>query len=263
MLIEIYKIKFLKLIMNKYNKIKQNINMFTTIIRCLIIYLVVFLFFRIMGKRQLGQLQPFEFVITLIIADLATLPMSDRNIPIINGIVPLITLLIVQFTFSVICRKSNLIRRILNGKPVVVISPNGIDYKMLKELNMNMSDLQEGIRCAGTFKMEDIAYALVETNGTITVLPKSQQESPSREDMQIKAEPNGLPRIIICDGKTIQENLISLNINDNDIEEILKKANLKNIIEIAICTIDDNKNVFVQSKSGNPIELSLGDNNEN
>ena len=236
--------------------------MFTTILRCLIIYIIVLLIFRVMGKRQLGQLQPFEFVITLIIADLATLPMSDRNIPLINGIVPLITLLIVQFTFSVICRKSNFIRRILNGKPVVVISPNGIDYNMLKELNMNMNDLQEGIRCSGTFKFEDIAYAIVETNGTITVLPKSQQESASREDLKIDCEPNGLPRIIICDGKIINENLVTLNIENNDIVSILKKHDLV-LNDIIVCTIDDNKNIFLQDKNNNTLEISLEGKNEN
>ncbi|MBQ7308068.1 MAG: DUF421 domain-containing protein [Clostridia bacterium] len=216
-----------------------------------------------MGKRQLGQLQPFEFVITLIIADLATLPMSDRNIPLINGIVPLITLLIIQFTFSVICRKSNFIRRVLNGKPIVIISPNGIDYNMLKELNMNMNDLQEAIRCAGTFKFEDIAYAIVETNGTITVLPKSQQESPSREDMCINAEPNGLPRIIICDGKLVSENLVTLEISDKDIDNVLSQCNIKSITDIVICTADDNKNIFVQNKDSETFEITLGGENEN
>ena len=216
-----------------------------------------------MGKRQLGQLQPFEFVISLIIADLATMPMADRNIPIINGVVPLITLLIVQFFFSMLSRKSTLFRRILNGKPVVIISPDGINYEMLKELNMNMNDLQEGIRCAGTFKIEDIAYALVETNGTITVLPKSLQESPSREDMNISSEPNGLPRIIICDGGILKENIVSLNIKNEDIDKILSMANVDNIKDVVICTMDDNKNVFLQTKYQQTFELSLEDSNEN
>lgn len=216
-----------------------------------------------MGKRQLGQLQPFEFVITLIIADLATLPMADRNIPLINGMVPLVTLLIIQFFFSVLTRKSNFFRRILNGKPVVIISPDGIDYQMLKELNMNMSDLQEGIRCAGTFKIEDVAYAIVETNGTITVLQKSQQEPPTREDMNIQAEPNGLPRIVVCDGKIVKENMLTLNIEENTLNSIIQKTDCNSIMDIAICTIDDNKNVFLQSKNKKTFEITLGDSNEN
>lgn len=234
-----------------------------TITRCLIIYIIVFLIFRIMGKRQLGQLQPFEFVITLIIADLATLPMSDRNIPIINGIVPLITLLIVQFFFSAITRKDNKIRRILNGKPVIIMSPEGINYDMLVELNMNISDLQEGLRCAGIFNLEEVAYAIVETNGTITVLPKSSEEPPSRSDMNIHKEPNGLSRILICDGDIIKENMLTLNIDNFALKKIINMANCNDIKEIMVCTMDDNGNIFIQTKDNKTDSFTFGDNNEN
>ena len=210
-----------------------------------------------MGKRQLGQLQPFEFVITLIIADLATLPMSDRNIPLLNGIVPLITLLITQFLFSVLTRRSNFARRLLNGKPIVVISPQGINYNMLKELNMNLNDIQEAIRCAGTFKFEDISYAIVETNGSVTVLPKSQSEFATKKDLKIDAEPNGLPRIIVCDGKIINENLITMKIDNTMLEKIISKSNCKTVKDFVIVTFDDNKNVFIQTKKGKVFNFQM------
>lgn len=232
--------------------------MFTTILRCLIIYFIVFIIFRFMGKRQLGQLQPFEFVITLIIADLATLPMADRNIPIISGILPLIVLLIVQFSFSVISRKSLKIRRILNGKPVIIVTPNGIEYEKLKELNMNLSDLQEGLRTANYFNIDDVAYALVETNGTITVLPKSAQEPTTREDLNISTESNEIPLMIICDGKVIKENLKTLNFDNSIIEKVMNIGNAKNLQDVVIATLDKNSNVFIQIKNQKYITGKVG-----
>ena len=139
--------------------------MFTLIARCVIIYTIVLIVFRLMGKRQLGELQPFEFVITLIVADLATLPMADTAIPLIHGIVPLITLLLIHFALSLFMRKSIFFRKLISGKPVIIISPKGIDYENLKKLNLNLNDVQESLRTLNYYNFDDIQYAIVETNG--------------------------------------------------------------------------------------------------
>src|SRR5690606_14932664 len=121
----------------------------------------VLILLRIMGKRQIGEMQPYELVITLIIADLATVPMSETALPILHGIIPLVTLCIIHYFLSFLTRKSLYIRKLINGKPVIVIGPNGIDYSALKMLNMNFSDLQESLRTAGYFNLEEVLYAIV------------------------------------------------------------------------------------------------------
>ena len=116
---------------------------FTIIIRSLIIYIIVLFLIRLMGKRQIGEMQPFELVITLVIADLATIPMGEPAIPLIHGIIPLITLVCLHFLLSFLMRKSLYFRKLINGLPVILIGPDGIDFKALRKLNMNFNDLQE------------------------------------------------------------------------------------------------------------------------
>ena len=135
--------------------------MFIVFIRVLIIYITVLVFLRLMGKRQIGEMQPYEVVITLIIADLATLPMSDTNIPLINGILPLAILVLIHFFITILTRKNIKIRRFMSGRPVVVISPKGIEYQALKDLNMNIDDLLESIRQAGFYSFDQILYAII------------------------------------------------------------------------------------------------------
>ena len=142
--------------------------MFTLIARCFIIYLIVLIVFRLMGKRQLGELQPFEFVITLIVADLATLPMADTAIPLIHGVVPLITLLLIHFALSLLIRKSIFFRKVISGKPVIIISPKGIDYENLKKLNLNLNDVQESLRNLNYYSFLPRSYTFF--NFRITVI---------------------------------------------------------------------------------------------
>ena len=129
--------------MLNFVKVANNISMLILLFRCLIIYFIVLVVFRMMGKRQLGELQPFEFVITLIIADLATIPMSEINIPLLHGLIPLLTLSVMHFLISFLARKSIAMRKLFNGKPVIVINSSGIDYEALRKRNMNFNDLSE------------------------------------------------------------------------------------------------------------------------
>ena len=186
---------------------------FTLITRSLIIYSIVLLLVRLMGKRQIGEMQPFELVITLIIADLATVPMAETSLPLVYGIFPIITLCCVHFLLSFLTRKSTIIRKFLNGKPVILIDPKGINYKNLKESNMNFSDLQEGLRNQGYFNLDEILYAIIQTNGTLSIMPRSQYAPLTANDMKIDKEKSALPIIIVAEGKKMEENLKN---NDNN-----------------------------------------------
>lgn len=206
-----------------------------------------------MGKRQLGELQPFEFVITLIIADLATIPMAEINIPLLHGIIPLITLTLVQFLISFISCKSITMRKVINGKPVIIISPNGIDYENLKKLNMNINDLNEALRNLNYFSFEDIDYAIVETNGKISVLPKSSASPVTNGDLKLKTEPNYLPIMLICEGKYLKENFKTADVTTDFVEKILNKNGIFEMKDVIFLTLDNSGKIVLQVKDKPPI----------
>ena len=202
-----------------------------------------------MGKRQVGEMQPFEFVITLIIADLACIPMAELSVPLGHGIVPIITLLIVHFFICVLARKFMFARYLLTGKPAIVISPKGINYKELKELNMTLDDLMELVRGCSVFNLSEIAYAIIETNGNLCVIKKSEVEPPTREDFKVKVSQNGLPVNIIMDGKIMTANVAMVGIDEKFMQKCVEKANLKKIKDVLIMTLDNNGEVFIQGKN--------------
>ena len=220
--------------------------MLTIVVRAIIIYLVVLFLYRLMGKRQLGQMQPFELVLTLIIADLATIPMAEVSVPVLHGIVPLLTLVILHFVLTFLSKISNKFASFLSGKPVIVINPDGIDYKALKNLNISVDDVFEAIRGCGYFKIEQIQYAIMETNGKMSVLPKSQYAPVTVEDMQLETEKSAIPINIINEGKIVKDNLPIADINETDVKNILERAKIKKVKDVLILTVDKNGAVYIQ-----------------
>lgn len=148
--------------------------MLTIVIRVIIIYIIAIVVMRLMGKRQIGEMEPFELVITLIIADLATIPMADPTIPIWYGILPLLVIQVIHFCVVKLQCKSETIRNILSGSPVIVVSPQGIDHKKLKELDICEDELMELLRGKDIFDIHDIDYAILESSGKLSVVPKGE-----------------------------------------------------------------------------------------
>lgn len=219
------------------------------IIRSIIIYIGVLIVVRLMGKRQVGEMQPFEFVITLIIADLACIPMAELSVPLLHGIVPILTIMIVHFLICFLARKFMFARYLLNGRPAIVIGPNGIQYDKLKKLNMTLDDLMELMRGCNAFNVEDIAYAIIETNGNLCIIQKAEVMPATREDMKVKVSQSALPINIIMDGCLMKENVKLAGIDDKFIMDCLKKASLTKIKDVLLMTLDNNGNVFIQGKS--------------
>lgn len=199
-----------------------------------------------MGKRQLGQMQPFELVLTLIIADLATIPMAEVSVPVLHGIVPVLTLVILHFALSFLSQLSNKFAHFLSGKPVIVINPNGIDYKALKNLNLSVDDVFEAIRGCGYFSLEQVQYAIMETNGKMSVLPKSEYSPVTIQDMKLNVEKSSIPINLINEGKVIKENLKIAQIDEVKVMEILKQANIKKVKDVLLLTLDKNGLVYLQ-----------------
>lgn len=219
--------------------------MLIVFIRAILIYVFLLIIMRLMGKKQLGELQPFEFAITLIVADLATIPMSDTTVPITYGIVPMLTLLVLQIFLAKGVKHSIKLRRIINGKPVIVINEQGIDTKAMNDLDMTVNDLLEAIRTAGYFTLSDVQYAIVETNGTLTVLPKAEASPATLGDMKIKKPQPTLPYSLICEGKTMQRNIDLCGFTNAKLESILEHYSLKPK-DILLLTVNDKEDLYIQ-----------------
>lgn len=219
------------------------------LLRSIIIYICVLVVVRLMGKRQVGEMQPFEFVVTLIIADLACIPMAELSVPLVHGIVPIVSLMILHFLICLLSRKLTIARYLLTGKPVVVISPRGINYKELKALNMTLDDLMELIRGCSVFNLSEIAYAIIETNGNLCVIKKSECEPPTRNDLKVKVGQSTLPVSIILDGEVMKKNVAMVGIKQELIDECLSKANLNKVKDVLIMTLDNSGEVYIQGKN--------------
>lgn len=226
--------------------------MLTIVLRAIIIYLVVLFVFRVMGKRQLGQMQPFELVLTLIIADLATIPMAEIGVPVLHGIIPLLTLVILHFLLTLLSRLSTKFSMIISGKPVIVINPKGIDYKALKKLNITIDDVFEAMRGLGYFSLDQVEYAIMETNGKLSVMPKAEAAPATNGALKIETEPAAIPVTIVSEGKLMKDNLVFAKVDEEFIQNFLKeklgdKAKIENVL---VMTIDKNGLVYLQMKNG-------------
>ena len=221
--------------------------MLVVFIRVLIIYITVLVFLRIMGKRQIGEMQPYEVVITLIIADLATLPMSDSNIPLLHGILPLAILVLLHYFITLLTRKNSKIRRIVSGQPIVVISPNGLEYQAFKNLNITIDDISEMLRQNGFYSFDQILYAIIETNGKISVIPKSANAPATAQDVGVNNPPAKIPSIVVSDGKMMKSQMKELKIDTEKLNKILNYLKVNSIKELIILSIDNNGKVFYQT----------------
>lgn len=213
--------------------------------RSIIIYLFLLVTMRLMGKKQLGELQPFEFAISLIAAELACIPMSDTQVPIAYGLVPIFTLFVVEFIITKIVKHSIKLRKLINGKPVIVINQNGIDYKSMSRLDLTIHDILEAIRNKDYTSPSEIEYAIIETNGQMSIIPKSHSRPVTLDDIDlIKPQPL-LPYSIICEGKLMQNNLDNLGIEKQRIMNLLEKNKLKQK-DVLLLTVDSNHNFYLQ-----------------
>lgn len=220
-------------------------------IRVLVIYLVVIGIMRLMGKRQIGEIEPFELVITLIIADLATIPMAELTIPIWYGIVPLLVIACIHFLFSWLSKKSPLMRDVLSGKPVIVIDPNGIDFAELKKLNISCEELVEQIRNLDYFDLNEVNYAIVERNGKITVIPKTANMPVTRQDMKLVKPENDVFYCIVENGHILHKNFKEMGLqHDVVMPDITHKIGCT-MKDIAFCSLSEGGDVYIQKHGSN------------
>lgn len=208
-----------------------------------------------MGKRQLSELQPFEFVITLIIAELACIPMSETQIPLVYGIIPIFTLFVVHLFITKLASKNIKFNKFLNGKPIVIMTPKGMDKRLLDELDMSVTDLLHALRSAGYFYPSQVAYAILETDGTLSVLPKSQFAPVTPMDQNIQVEQSNLPYPIICEGIIENKNLDIVGVSMEDVDYLLQQNNIeqKDVLLLSMTETE----AFLQPMKGSCIIVEL------
>ena len=218
-------------------------------IRTLILYAVVVFAMRCMGKRQIGQLQPFEFVVAIMISDLATIPMQNLKEPLLHGIVPILTLLSGQFLLSYLSIKSYHARNIICGTPKILIE-NGkiIESNLINEV-YNMSDLLEQLRIKNIPNISDVEFAILETNGELSIIPKSQKRPLTPQDMNIPTEYEGIPFPLVVDGRLINLNLKKLNLTKEWLNSELQKFGIQSYKDTFFVSLESNGNLFFQRKS--------------
>ncbi len=212
--------------------------MLTIFLRGLIIFGLLLVVIRLMGKRQIGEMEPFELVITLVISEIACVPMGDKNIPLTYGVVCILTLYIVHQVI-VLLSKNTKMQSIISGKPMLVIDKSGINVAAVKQLNMQVNDLMQSLRNTGYFSVEEIEYALMETNGQLSVIPKKSMENKQKS----------LPVPLILEGKWCEDELTQHGIDREKIGNMLFKKRVK-VKDVVFLTVDQNDHFVLQDKRG-------------
>jgi len=204
-------------------------------IRTAIIFIVLLLVMRLMGKSQIGEMQPFEFVISLVIAELACIPMADTSIPLLYGIIAIVTIFILHQIVWLLELWFKPVKNVVSGKPSVVINKNGIDEFQLKKNNLDVSDLIESMRVAGYFNLDDVYYGLYEANGAFSALEKEEKASFS------------LPLTLIDRGKADEKNCVRCGFDSERLKEFLKEQNAK-LKEVVVMTVNGEGRVYFQKR---------------
>lgn len=207
--------------------------MFIVFLRTAILYTLVVIVMRLMGKRQIGELQPYELVITIMISDLAALPMQDTRLPLLLGVVPIITLLFIKNIISTIQLKSQITRKIIDGEPCILINKGKINYSALKCQQISIDELMEELRLSGYFDLNNIQYAILENNGQLSVLPKIDNNSSSSKEPV-------LPKILVTDGEMNINTLTTAYDDTLEVQAILKSHNIDSINKVLLAMYDTN-----------------------
>lgn len=207
-------------------------------IRSLTTFIVLLVVMRLMGKRQIGEMQPFELVITLLIAELACIPMADISVPLVYGIAAILAVFILHQLLSVIEQSGQFAKRIISGKPSLVLNKNGVDFTELRRNNMDVEDLIESMRSAGYYSLDDLDYAIFESNGKL-----SAKEKPDYDKRK-----TSLPVLIVGEGKVVRKNLSLIGKDEEWLKKVIKSNGAKNNKQVGVMTVDGNGKVYFQKE---------------
>lgn len=223
--------------------------MLTVLFRAALLYILIIFALRLMGKRQLGELQPTELVITILISNIASLPIEDPSIPMVMGIIPIFVLVAFELIVSNLSLKNRAFRKFISGNPIVIIQDGVLNQSALHELRFSIDDLMESLREQNIFNLSDVHYAIVETTGKVSVLQKFKAQTTTPDMFELKGQDKNPPVLLISDGKLIKENLNESHVSKSWLETILKQEHIK-ISEVFLMTVDQQQDYHLIRKNG-------------
>ena len=219
-------------------------------IRAVILYIIVIFSIRLMGKRQIGELQPSELVITILVSNIATLPLEDLNIPLVMGIIPILSLVCFEVIMSWATLKSRRLRHMVSGFPKVIIKDGIVDQKVLKDLRFSVDDLMTALRGNNIFDIKEVQFAVVETNGNVSVYQKYEYRNVTNGDMSFSDKSINPPEIIVSDGKIVKKGLEATGLSSSWLRELTERKHITTE-DIYLLTADStgNYNLIKRSSS--------------
>lgn len=215
------------------------------VIRSIIIYFVVISAMRCMGKRQIGELQPSEFVVTMLISEVAASPIQNVNTPLLSGVLPVLTLLSFEVLLSFFALKSCRVRDFVTGRPSIVIHNGKIDQKEMEKLRLNMDDLVKELRLKSILDIRQVRYAILETNGQLSVIPQGNAQPPTLADLKIQPKEQALPFLLISGGKVNHRNLTMLGKDTDWMRQQLKQKKLRSPRQVLYMSCDEDGQVIL------------------
>lgn len=224
--------------------------MIISLIRTLILYSLVVIALRVMGKRQIGEMQPSELVVAIMISDLATVPMAEPGIPLVYGVIPIFTMILAEMMLAFVCLKSEKIRSVISGRPTVIMLHGTVDQSEMKKTRLNLSDLTEELRLQGYYDISYVDTVILETNGQMTIIPKAEYKTPDCSDLKLNVQQDELPYILISDGKLNEVNLKKAGFNTKWLEKQLKTFGAKSVKDVFYLTYTNNKCNYQLKKGG-------------
>lgn len=220
-----------------------------TFVRTIILYLLVIVAFRLMGKRQVGELSPSELVVAMMISDLAALPAHDSDIPLLSGVIPILSLTIIEIILSFFSLKSRRIRRWLSGSPVVLVRHGKIIEAELEKLRFSVDDLFQELRQAGYVSLSEVDFMMLEKSGKVSIIPKTASGAARPMDFGLSPKQEKCATVVVSDGKLCPGALQSLDLDEKWVYHVLKKHKMKHIKDCFILTVDEDNNVWMQAKN--------------
>lgn len=221
--------------------------MIISFLRAFIVYLLIIIALRFMGKRQIGELQPTELVVTILISEVASIPLEDTDTPLFAAFIPVILIVCLEVLISGICFKSLKFRRLFTGKPITLIKDGEIDQKALKSTRISISDLLDTLRLKGYFDVSKVKYAIMEMNGQISVMPKEQEAPLTAATVGTTAPKSNMPYTVISDGLYLPEHFLEVSTDESDIAKKLKKENLT-LQKVFLMTCDKDGQYYIVKK---------------
>lgn len=210
--------------------------MYVLVFRCVILYFTVMLAMRIMGKRQIGELQPSELVVTIMISEFASMPVQDPDLPMITGVLPIMTMVLLELIVSLITLRSVKARTLFYGKPLIMIYDGRIRQKNMTRARVTIDDVMESVRESGVTDLRDVGYAVLETNGKLSIIEKDNARS------------GGLPYMLIVDGSVMDRNLRECGFTRIKMDRELQKRGISSPRQVLLMTVNDNGEVFLVKK---------------